>query len=148
MVPINYILLGFITFSEAYLLSMICAEYTPESVFQAFMLTTSAFVGTSIYAVTTKHDITIFYSIMWGSVFLFFGVMILMLFTSSPAIRLTYFFFGALFALFYVVIDTQMIMKNRKYGISYDDYIIGALILYLDFIQLFLEILRLFGDRK
>ena len=43
----------------------------------------------------------------------------------------------------YLVIDTALILQGGKYGLTIDDYILGALILYIDIINLFLFILRL-----
>jgi FtsH-binding integral membrane protein len=40
-----------------------------------------------------------------------------------------------------------MVVGNRKYGISMDDYIIGAMIIYLDIMMIFLELLKIFGTR-
>ena len=44
----------------------------------------------------------------------------------------------------YIIYDTQLIAGGRKHELSLDDYVIGALILYIDIIMLFLELLRLF----
>ena len=40
-----------------------------------------------------------------------------------------------------------MIIGNGKYAISMDDYIVGAMIIYLDIMMLFLELLRLFASK-
>ena len=56
---------------------------------------------------------------------------------------------SALLVIFYglfLIYDTQMIAGGRKYELSLDDYIIGALILYIDIIMIFLELLKLFGN--
>ena len=45
----------------------------------------------------------------------------------------------------YIVHDTQLIAGDKKYSLSYDDYIVGALIVYIDIVMLFLELLRLLG---
>jgi FtsH-binding integral membrane protein len=140
-VPINYILLAFITFSEGYLISLVCAKYTPASVFKVFILTTAAFGGMTFYAVTTKHDITIFYSVAAGVSMLTFAMFFVLLFTASPMLQMVYSFLMVILALLYVAIDTQVIMQSGKHGIGYDDYIVAALMLYLDFIQLFLNLL-------
>ena len=132
--PVNYAILAFVTLSESYLLSVVCAAYPPELVFEALLLTSLSFAGVSIYALTTKHDITILLSFVWGSAFLMLGITMLMLFTTHEKAGLPYMMFGALSALCYVILDTQMIMRDKKYGISYDDYIQGALVLYVDFI--------------
>ena len=49
---------------------------------------------------------------------------------------------GALLFSIYIVFDTRMIMKK----LAVDEYIIGALMIYIDIIQLFLYILALFGN--
>ena len=88
----------------------------------------------SSYAVTTKHDITVYASMLWGMSACMLMFAIIMIFTASPLINMIYSFFGVGAALLYIIIDTQMIMNNRKYGIQHDDYIKAALMLYLDFI--------------
>ena len=45
----------------------------------------------------------------------------------------------------YLAIDTQMICGGRRYEISPEDYIAGALMLYMDIIQIFLYILQITG---
>ena len=55
---------------------------------------------------------------------------------------------SALIIVFYglfLIYDTQLIAGGRKYELSLDDYVIGALILYVDIIVIFLELLKLFG---
>ena len=47
----------------------------------------------------------------------------------------------------YLIYDTQLIAGGRQHSLSYDDYIVGALLIYVDIMMLFLELLRLFGDR-
>jgi FtsH-binding integral membrane protein len=47
----------------------------------------------------------------------------------------------------YLVIDTQLIIGGRRYELSMDDYVLGALVLYCDIIQIFLFLLRMMGRR-
>lgn len=54
---------------------------------------------------------------------------------------------GALYC-FYLIIDTQLILGGRKNELSLDNYILGAAMLYVDIIQLFLNLLRIIGDRR
>ena len=57
-------------------------------------------------------------------------------------------FVSALLVVFYglfLIYDTQLIAGGKKYELSLDDYIIGALMLYTDIILIFLELLKLFG---
>ena len=45
----------------------------------------------------------------------------------------------------YIVYDTQLLVARRELALEIDDYIFGAMMLYLDIIKLFLELLRIFG---
>ena len=47
----------------------------------------------------------------------------------------------------YILIDTQLIIGGGRYKLSIDDYIIGAIILYIDIIYLFIYLLAIFGGR-
>ena len=116
------------------MISLIASRYTVTSVFYVLCVTLAAMGGMTYYAVTTKQDITIFNSMAFGMSACMLMVAIILIFTASPFLNMVYAFFGVGAALLYIVIDTQLIMNNRKYGISYDDYIKAALMLYLDFI--------------
>lgn len=47
-----------------------------------------------------------------------------------------------------MIVDTQMVLGKGQYSLSVDDYVVGALIIYLDIMMLFLELLSIFGDRS
>ena len=105
-VPINFILLGYITISESYLLSMVCAEYTPESVFFVFIITSAGFVGMSAYAILTKRNLLIHMGVLWGMVIVSLCLFFLVLFTRMPMLILMYAGIGVLFVLIFIAIDT------------------------------------------
>jgi FtsH-binding integral membrane protein len=44
---------------------------------------------------------------------------------------------------FYLIYDTQLIVGGKRYELDYDDYIIGALMIYIDIIALFVELLQI-----
>ena len=147
-VPTNFILLGIITLTESYLLSMITSQYTPESVFAVFVLTAAGFIGLSMYALHTQTDLVMYMGVVWGMSFVFLAMSIMFIFIRTPFLLMVLSAFGVMFSLIFIAVDTQMIISQRKYQVSHDDYIIGSLILYLDFIELFINLLRIFGDRK
>lgn len=105
-VPINYIIMLILTICESYMLSLTCAQYDPKSVFQIFLLTAVSFTGMSIYAVFTKKDLTIFGSIVSGISMLMLTISLMMLFTSTPIIRMVYSGLAIILALLFVAIDT------------------------------------------
>lgn len=48
----------------------------------------------------------------------------------------------------YLIIDTQLILGGRKSELTLDNYVLGAAMLYIDIIQLFLQILKILGERR
>lgn len=90
-------------------------------------------------------DVGFFWSFFFVSMFL---VLLNVFFIRSNALSiLIAVVFSAIYA-FYLIIDTQLIMGNRNRALSLDNYILGAVLLYIDIIQLFLNLLRILGDRN
>lgn len=147
-VPNNYILLGLFTLCEAYLVSYTCTQYEPQSVLMAALMTLAVTISLTVYAFTTKKDFTYF-----GATFFIFSAVLIMVsllswFTQNNFLHMVCVAGGAVFYGFYLIYDTQLVAGGKKHALSLDDYIIGAMIIYLDIIILFIRILELFGERK
>ena len=104
--------------------------------------------GLTIYACFTKRDMTL----MGGFLFI---LSLILLFLGIIGIFFTSYFYqmlinsiGALLMSLYLIYDTQLVLGDKKELISVDDYIMGALMIYLDIINLFLYILKIFGKKK
>jgi FtsH-binding integral membrane protein len=54
---------------------------------------------------------------------------------------------GAVYSI-YLLIDTQLIMGGKNKSLTLDNYVLGSVILYVDIVQLFLQILKVLGDKK
>jgi len=145
--PTNYILLFSFTGTEGFLVGVICSVYTLDSVLFAVVATGFLVGGLTLFAITTKSDFT------GMGVYLFAAALVLMvfglfcMFFSFPLMHKIYCCLGILVFSFYLIYDTQMIMGKGQLRLGVDDYVYGALQLYLDIIQLFLYILQLFGNR-
>jgi uncharacterized protein len=134
-------------------LSVVFLVFTSESIASTFFVTAGTFAVMSIYGYTTKSDLT-----KWGNL-LFMGLVGLIIasianfFMKSTMLYWITTFVGVLIFVGLTAYDTQKI-KNANIigneGTEEDDKeaITGALILYLDFINLFLYLLRIFGKRK
>ncbi|MCB1475546.1 MAG: Bax inhibitor-1/YccA family protein [Rhodobiaceae bacterium] len=133
-------------------LSSIFMVYTGASISRVFFITAASFAGLSLYGYTTKKDLS-----GWGS-FLFMGLIgiiiasIVNIFLASSALQFAVSVIGVLVFAGLTAYDTQQI-KEMYY--EADDNatagrkaIIGALRLYLDFINLFIMLLNLFGNRN
>jgi hypothetical protein len=126
--------------------------YTAASIAQVFFVTAATFGAMSLWGYTTKRDLT-----GWGS-FLFMGLIgiiiasLVNLFLQSGMMQLVISIIGVLVFTGLTAYDTQRI--KEEYDVRLDgsiagkNAIMGALRLYLDFINLFLMLLRLLGDRR
>ena len=130
-------------------LSWIFFAYTQGSIVRAFAISAGMFAGMSIYGTVTKRDLT-----SWGA-FFFMGLIGLIIcsfvniFLNSSALSWTISIIGVFVFLGLTASDTQ---KLKSYamasGLRENLAISGALTLYLDFVNLFLFTLRLFGGRR
>lgn len=142
-VPTNYILLSVFTVCFAFISSFSTAVANPVNVFIALVLTAAVTVGLTIYAITTKNDITMCggFLFMLGVVMIFASILAFVFQSEIFMIIITA--FSVLLMGLYIVYDTQIIVGGRNCELEVDDYVLGAMILYLDIMQLFLAILKL-----
>ena len=130
-------------------LSTIFLVYTGGSIAATFFATAGAFAGLSLFGYTTKKDLS-----GWGS-FLIMGVigiliaMVINIFLQSAALELAVSILGVLIFAGLTAYDTQRLKTDyqRLRGTSWEgkSIILGALSLYLDFINMFLFLLRFMG---
>jgi FtsH-binding integral membrane protein len=129
-------------------LSPILNMYTSASLTQTFFITAGTFAVTSIYGYTTKRDLTGVghFAIMGLIGIILAGVV--NLFMGSPALSFGISVIGVLVFTLLMAYDTQMIVQMGEAAENQPQIAVyGALSLYLDFINLFLILLRLFGSR-
>ena len=136
-------------------ISYIFAVYTGVSVAQTFLVTSIAFAGLSLYGYTTKKDIS-----GWGA-FLIMGVIglivasIVNIWLQSPAPYFAVSAIGVLIFAGLTAYDTQKIKNDYVAHAAHGDSewlgksaIMGALNLYLDFINMFMFLLSFMGNRE
>lgn len=136
-------------------LSIIFLVYTGTSIASTFFITAGTFAAMSVYALTTRRDLSgISGYLMMG----LWGIIIASLvniFLKSPGMDWLISFVGVALFLGLTAYDTQIIKRwSDELGSTSDEgvfvrvSIMGALKLYLDFINLFLFLLRFFGRRR
>lgn len=134
-------------------LSGIFLVYTSESISSTFFITAGTFGAMSFYGYTTKTDLTKWRNILVMGVFGLIIASLVNMFMRSSMLSLITSCFGVLIFVGLTAYDTQKIKNMNIIGNEGTDEdkkeaIMGALTLYLDFINLFLYLLRLFGKRK
>ncbi len=133
-------------------LSSLFLVYAHGSIAQVFFITAAAFGALSLFGYTTKKDLS-----GWGS-FLFMGLigiiiaMLVNIFLGSPALMFAISVIGVLVFAGLTAYDTQQIKEMYYVGddgtVAGRKAIMGALRLYLDFLNMFLFLLQLFGSRE
>jgi len=133
-------------------LSIIFLAYTSESIGTTFLVTAGTFGLMSLYGYTTKRDLTSLGSfLIMGLIGFFIGTIVNMFWANSTLYWiLTY--GGIIVFIGLIAWDTQKIKRMLAQAGDEDTIrrvsILGALTLYLDFINLFLLLLRIFGQRR
>lgn len=142
--PNNFVLLFAFTACESYMLGAVSSLYTTSSVLQALIITAAVTFGLTLYTFRSKRDFSRLGSGLFAAlmVFLVAGLLRFM-FPYSAVVETVYAAIGALIFCGFIVYDTSIILTK----LGTDEYILGAITLYLDIINLFLMILQLFGRR-
>jgi hypothetical protein len=173
--PHNLILLMVFTLFEGFALGSIAATYACDSVqmerdgnlvciystdgapavngrmsvLLAMGITVAVVVVLSIFACQTKYDFTGFgpYLLAGLLIFIVFFFIAGFWLRFNKVYNLVYACIGVLIFSGLLIYNTQMVVggKNRKYSLSPDDYVLGALTIYLDIINLFMFILSIIG---
>ena len=168
-VPHNFIWLGLWTSCQTYLVTYIAGLYDVEVVLQAGL--TTVVITVSIIAVVkfTKYDFSELFPIMvvivWSVIFIgFLNALIsrdfnylkkfifknfrnfknFFIFRSSW-VQFAYAVIMVIIFTIFLAIDLKMIIGGGKYELDADDYVLGAICIYLDILNIFLYLLQIFG---
>ncbi|HXZ28971.1 MAG TPA: Bax inhibitor-1/YccA family protein [Terriglobales bacterium] len=134
-------------------LSVIFLVYTAESIGLTFFITAGTFGAMCLYGATTKRDLTSLGSLLFMALIGLILASVANIFWHSSALYWVVTYAGVLIFVGLTAYDAQKIKRMHAMGVEGTDQdrkaaILGALALYLDFINLFLYLLRIFGRRK
>ncbi|HDL8637763.1 TPA: Bax inhibitor-1/YccA family protein [Yersinia enterocolitica] len=135
-------------------LSSILIMYTGASIASTFIICAGMFGAMSVYGYTTKRDLSGMGSMLFMGLIGIVLASIVNIWLKSPALMWAVTYIGVLVFVGLTAYDTQK-LKNMGAQLDSNDRdnfrkysIVGALTLYLDFINLFLMLLRIFGNRR
>ena len=133
-------------------MSSIFLVYTGVSIAQTFFAVAAGFVGLSLYGYTTKRDLSGYGTFLIMGVVGLLVAMLINLFLQSPAMMFAISAIGVLLFAGLTAYDTQKVKSMYAYVAGTDMMgkvvIMGALNLYLDFINMFMFLLSFMGDRR
>lgn len=133
-------------------LASIFVVYTGTSIARVFFITAGSFAGLSLYGYTTRRDLSGFRSfLMVGLIGIFLAVLVNMFLGSAP-LQFAISVIGVLVFAGLTAYDTQSIKElyfaDDAGEVATKKSVIGALRLYLDFLNIFLFLLQLFGNQR
>ena len=147
--------LGLFMFYAAVLglmLSSVFLAYTGASITRTFFISAASFGALSLYGYTTQRDLSPIGSFLIMGLFGLIIAMLVQMWLQNPGLNFAISVIGVLIFAGLTAWDTQQIKEmydvNDDGTISGRKAVMGALRLYLDFINLFLMLLRLMGDRR
>jgi FtsH-binding integral membrane protein len=133
-------------------LSYVFLAYTGTSIARTFFIAAATFAGMALYGYTTKRDLSAFGSFLVMGVFGLLIAMLVNLFLQSSALHWAISVIGVLVFTGLTAYDAQRIKEMYFAGdgaeIATKKAVMGALQLYLDFINLFVFLLQFLGERR
>ncbi len=134
-------------------LSSIFLVYTLSSIGQVFFITAGTFAAMALIGYTTKADLTSLGKILFMALIGLIIATVVNIFVGSTGMQTIISYAGVLIFVGLTAYDSQKIKKMLYDQDSRDEgaqklALLGALTLYLDFINLFIYLLRIFGDRR
>ena len=130
-------------------------QYAPESILTTFGIAVSVFIVMAIFGLTTKKDLTKLGSILGMTLLLMVIVSIVNIFIKSSSVYMTLSLIGTFIFTLFIGYDLNKIKKEIISAIKQGDdkmadkiAIFGALTLYLDFVNLFIDLLGIAGKKK
>ena len=133
-------------------LSTIFLVYTYQSIARVFFITAGTFAAMSLYGYTTRADLSRFGSLLFMGLIGIVIAGLVNIFMQSPALQFAISVIGVLVFVGLTAYDTQTIKEMYWEGDGYEvaskKAVMGALRLYLDFVNLFIMLLRLFGSAR
>jgi FtsH-binding integral membrane protein len=144
---VSYTFLYIFTFISGITLYPIVAHYLAtagaNTVILAFGTTTTVFAGIAVYASKTKRNFSFLGGFLMAALLALVAISVFNIFWPLSSMgMLAYSFVGVMVFSGYILFD---INQMKRYGVGAEDVPLMALSLYLDFINLFLSILRIFG---
>ncbi|XP_041638343.1 protein lifeguard 3-like [Cheilinus undulatus] len=147
--PSNLLLLGIFTLALSFMSGTLSSYYETKSVFLAMGITAIICVSVTIFCFQTKVEFTScrgFFCVL-AVLLIIIGIVsaIILSLQYVPWLHMLYASFGAILYTLFLVYNTQLLIGNRELTVSPEEYINGALSLYINVVDIFLFILQVSG---
>jgi FtsH-binding integral membrane protein len=139
---VGYAILNGVTLASIFL------AYTATSIASVFFISALVFGGMALYGYTTKKDLTAIGSLALMALIGVIIATIVNIFLKSTALNYVLSYLTVVIFIGLTAYDTQKLKNMHSTSMSQNLGVLGALMLYLDFINIFLSLLRIFGRSR
>ncbi|CAG5982040.1 fas apoptotic inhibitory molecule 2b isoform 2-T2 [Menidia menidia] len=150
--PWNVMLLVCFTLSMAFMMGFVSSFYNTKSVMLCLGITALVCLSVSVFSFQSRIDVTSCQGVLFSLTMTLFlcaiTISIVVPFGYVPWLHATYAVIGAILFTLFLAFDTQMLLGNKRYAISPEEYIFATLSLYLDIIYLFSFLLQILGGGR
>ncbi|XP_041955476.1 protein lifeguard 2-like [Alosa sapidissima] len=150
--PWNLIMLTIFTLSLSYMTGMLASYYNTKSVVLCLGITALVCLSVTVLSFQTKFDITSCQGVLFVfSMTMLIGGLVLAFVLPMgyvPWLHAVYAALGAILFTMFLAFDTQLLMGNKRYALSPEEYIFATLNIYTDIIYIFSFFLQLSGTER
>ncbi|XP_032620351.1 protein lifeguard 3 [Chelonoidis abingdonii] len=147
--PWNLILLSIFTLAMAFMTGAIASWYKTEAVLITMVITAIVAIIVTVFCFQTKVDFTSCTGLfcVLGIVVTVTGIItaIVLSFTYVKWLHMLYAAIGAIVFTLFLAYNTQLVLGNRKNAISPEEYVYGAMEIYMNIVQIFIFLLQIVG---
>ncbi|KAF3860454.1 hypothetical protein F7725_000709 [Dissostichus mawsoni] len=140
------------TLSLSYMTGMLSSFYNTKSVVLCLGITAAVCLLVTLFSFQSKIDLTSYQGVLFVFCMVMFvsGIVLAMVlpYHYVPWLDATYAVLGAILFTMFLAFDTQLIMGNKRYSISPEEYVFATLNIYLDIIYIFSFFLQIFGTKN
>ena len=146
-VPTNYISLTIFTLSFGWVVASKVCQYSASHVMTVLFLTLAMIITLIIYALKADKDITTAGGVLFVCLVLLIVCSLLCIFFNVAILYIILYFLSLILLSAYLIYDIQLLIGKRNMKYSEDDYILAAIQIYLDIINIFKFLLELFNKK-
>lgn len=150
--PWNIILLVLFTVSMAFMMGFVSSFYNTKSVMMCLGITAVVCLSVTIFSFQSKVDVTscqgVLFSLCIAMLLCAITLSIVVPFGYVPWLHAIYAVIGAILFTLFLAFDTQLLLGNKRFTISPEEYVFATLSLYLDIIYLFSFMLQIMGGGR
>ncbi|XP_042263288.1 fas apoptotic inhibitory molecule 2b isoform X1 [Thunnus albacares] len=150
--PWNIILLVLFTLSMAFMMGFVSSFYNTKSVVLCLGITSLVCLSVTIFSFQSKIDITscqgVLFSLCMVMLLCAITLSIVVPFGYVPWLHAIYAVLGAILFTLFLAFDTQLLLGNKRFTISPEEYVFATLSIYLDIIYLFSFLLQIMGGGR